>query len=165
MLTADRQFTLRPVQPGDEDLLYRIYASTRAEELAPVNWTDEQKETFLRMQFNAQTVHYLNYFPNAEYQIIQRQEGIPAGRLITDRSEASIFLIDVALLPEHRQLGIGTNIMKSLLEEAVRKNEPIILHVETFNPARKLYERLGFIKTGETGIYHEMTWTPGGKSA
>lgn len=164
-LKANLQLILRPVKTGDEDILYRIYASTRMDEMAYVNWTEEQQTAFLRMQFNAQTTHYRNHYPNAEYQIIEREEGIPAGRLIVDRSGGSILLMDIALLPEYRNAGIGTALLKELLAEAAHKNQPVVLHVETFNPAMKLYERLGFIKTGENGIYHEMMWTPGSSHA
>ena len=164
-LMTDVHFILRPVKTGDEDVLYRIYASTRMDEMDAVNWTGGQKEAFLKMQFNAQTTHYRNHYPNAEYQIIQREDSIPAGRLIVDRSSGSILLMDIALLPEYRNAGIGTSLLKELLAEAAHKNQPVILHVEAFNPALRLYERLGFIKTGENGIYHEMVWTPGSHPA
>lgn len=164
-LNADQQLILRPVVTGDEDLLYRIYASTRMDEMASVNWTEAQKEEFLQMQFNAQTIHYRNHYPNAEYQIIQCEDGLPAGRLIVDRSGGSILLMDIALLPEFRNAGIGTILLKELLAEAAHKSQPVILHVEAFNPALRLYKRLGFIKTGENGIYHEMVCTPGSDRA
>jgi ribosomal protein S18 acetylase RimI-like enzyme len=160
-LIANMHVTLRPVGVGDEDFLYRVYASTRTDEMALVDWSAEQKEAFLRMQLQAQTTHYRAYYPNAEYQIIQREASIPIGRLIVDRSNDSLLLMDIALLPEYRSAGIGTTIIQDLMAEADSTNQPIILHVEIFNPAMKLYERLGFVKTGEQGIYHEMVWKPG----
>ena len=162
-LIANEHLTLRPVGTGDDDFLYRVYASTRMDEMALVDWADEQKEAFLQMQFQAQTKHYRLQYPNAEYQIIQRQDGLPIGRLIVDRSRGSILLMDIALLPEFRNAGIGTTIMQDLMAEAALKNRSILLHVEVFNPAMKLYERLGFVKSSEQGIYHEMVWKPGSK--
>jgi ribosomal protein S18 acetylase RimI-like enzyme len=153
--------TLRPVGAGDEDFLYRVYASTRTDEMALVDWSAEQKEAFLRMQLQAQTTHYRAYYPNAEYQIIQRKDSIPIGRLIVDRSNDSILIVDIALIPEYRNAGIGTTIIQHLMAEAAPTNLPIILRVEFFNPAIKLYNRLGFVKTREINIYHEMVWKPG----
>ncbi len=155
---------LRPVELGDDEFIYRVYASTRADEMALVNWTDEQKEAFLRMQVNAQTDHYKNYYPRAQYHIIQRED-ILIGRLITDQSPKNILIIDIALLPPYRAAGIGTAVMKNLMNYAQEINLPIILRVEFFNPALNLYARLGFVKTGEMSIYHEMTWTPIGLPA
>jgi GNAT superfamily N-acetyltransferase len=160
-LIANMHVTLRPVGAGDEDFLYRVYASTRTGEMALVDWSAEQKEAFLRMQFQAQTTHYRAYYPNAEYHIIQREASIPIGRLIVDRSNDSMLIIDIALLLEYRNAGVGTTIIQHLMAEATPTNQPIILRVEFFNPAMKLYIRLGFVKTREINIYHEMVWKPG----
>ena len=146
---------------GDEDFVLRLYASTRMDEMALVNWSAAQKESFLQMQFQAQTVHYRAYYPHAEHQIIQRDDTTPLGRLIVDRSSDSMLIVDIALLPEYRGAGIGTTIIQQLMAEAARTNLLIILRVEFFNPAIKLYSRLGFVKTREIDIYHEMVWQPG----
>lgn len=151
---------IRPLLPTDEAFSCQVYASTRAEEMQLVDWSPEQKEAFLRMQFDAQTKHYRIHYPKAEYQIIQRC-GVPIGRLIVDRSEKSILLIDIALLPEHRGTGLGTLILKDLMQAASLADVPLVLRVEFFNPAIHLYTRLGFVKTREVNsVYQEMVWTP-----
>jgi len=159
-LITNMHVTLKPVGTGDDDFLYRVYASTRSDEMALVDWSAEQKKAFLHMQFQSQTTHYRAYYPHAEHQIIQRDDSIPLGRLIVDRSSDSMLIVDIALLPEYRHAGIGTTIIQQLMTEAARANLPIILHVEFFNPALKLYSRLGFVKTSEITIYHEMIWKP-----
>jgi ribosomal protein S18 acetylase RimI-like enzyme len=153
----DVQLTLRPVNAGDDELIYQVYASTRSDEMALVDWTAEQKAVFLRAQVNAQTAHYKTHFPTAEQTIIQR-EGVPVGRLILNRSKDMIHIIDIALLPEARNAGIGSAVMKDVMEEAARDNRQVMLRVEFFNPARRLYARLGFVQTREMSIYHEMVW-------
>ncbi len=158
-LLNDLHLTLRPVDAGDEEFVYQVYASTREAEMALVDWTAEQKAAFLRMQVNAQTDHYKNYFRNAQYQVIQ-SDGVAVGRLITDQSAENILIVDIALLPAYRGAGLGTAVMQNLMNYAAQINLPIILRVEFFNPALNLYARLGFVKTGEMSIYHEMTWTP-----
>lgn len=150
---------LRNILSQDDAFLFQVYASTRAEEMALVPWTAEQKNAFLQMQFNAQRTHYQKYYPGAEYQIIQLGD-ISIGRLIVDWSKNPVLLIDIALLPEYRKNGIGTSILKEVMAEAAKRHWAMILHVEVFNPALKLYERLGFVKTSEQGIYYEMTWNP-----
>ena len=159
LVVDTKRLTLRPAEEGDGEFLYRVYASTRSDEMALVDWSDEQKETFLRMQVSAQVEHYKIHFPHAEQSIIE-YEGIPVGRLIVDRSGDWIHIIDIALLSEVRNAGIGSAIMKDLIEEAQHDNREIMLRVEFFNPARRLYSRLGFVQTSEVSIYHEMVWHP-----
>lgn len=151
--------TLRPVSSGDEGFLYEVYASTRQEELAPLPWTEAQKGAFLRMQFDAQSRHYHEHFPDAAFLVVVR-EGRPAGRLYVDRRPEGIRIIDIALLPEHRGAGIGTALLEELLAEGDRRGKPVSLHVEHFNPAMRLYERLGFRKIDDTGVYYLLERPP-----
>ncbi|HEV3458593.1 MAG TPA: GNAT family N-acetyltransferase [Thermoanaerobaculia bacterium] len=157
---APASVACRAVSPGDEELLYRIYASTRFEELAPVPWTAAQKEAFLRMQFRAQSVDYAANFPDAAFQVIL-VDGAPAGRLYVDRRGDELRIVDIALLPEHRGTGIGGALLRGLLAEAAAAGKAVRIHVEQMNPALRLYERLGFRRTGGDGVYFLMEWTAG----
>jgi ribosomal protein S18 acetylase RimI-like enzyme len=149
--------SLRPVRIDDEEFLFQVYASTRAEEMAIVPWNQEQKHAFLEMQFNAQRQSYLKEFPSAEYKIIE-DDGVAAGRLIVDRSDQRILIIDIALLPEHRRKGIGSSLINDLKSEAERTGKPLRLDVESFNPAYHLYDRLGFRKIDEMSFYWRLEW-------
>jgi GNAT superfamily N-acetyltransferase len=149
--------SLRPITPEDESFLAALYASTRAGELARTNWSDEQKSMFCRMQFNAQTADYQKNYPDASFQIIER-DGVAAGRLLVLRAAEKIHVIDIALLPEHRGAGIGTKFLKELQEEAKAAGKKLSIHVEQFNPARRLYDRLGFQQIEEKGVYFLMQW-------
>ncbi len=149
--------TLRPVQTEDDAFLFQVSASTRAEEMALVDWSQEQKQAFLEMQFNAQRQHYLAYYPDARYHIILRDQ-VSIGRLIVNRSDEEILVIDIALLQEHRGAGIGTDLIRELQAEAAQTGKPLRLHVEVFNPAQRLYARLGFVKIAELGVYYELEW-------
>jgi GNAT superfamily N-acetyltransferase len=152
---------LRLVAEGDQDFLFSVYASTRAEEMNLVDWSDAQKESFLRMQFGAQTMHYSLYYPDAEYKIIERAD-VSIGRLIVENRGDHFLIMDIALLPEYRRSGIGTFLIQQLQQEAIQLNLPLVLRVEFFNPAICLYNRLGFVKTRDVNsVYQEMVWTPG----
>jgi RimJ/RimL family protein N-acetyltransferase len=151
--------TLRPVRSDDEGFLYEVYASTRLDELAPLGWSNVQRETFLRMQFRAQRQSYLAQFPTADFQIILGHER-PIGRLYIERRPEEIRGIDIALLPPYRQAGIGTAILQGLLAEATRRHKPFRIHVEKFNCAQHLFERLGFTTLADDGVYLFMEWRP-----
>ena len=155
------EITLRPVGPQDEEFLYRVYASTREEELAPVLWDVLQKEAFLRMQFSLQHKYYTEVFASASFMIIELG-GRSIGRLYRERKEDELNLIDLALLPEYRGRGIGTFLLKSMQAEAGDNNVPMRVYVERFNKAQSLYKRLGFTTIGDTDVYLLMEWKPAG---
>jgi len=152
-----KSISLRPITPEDEPFLARLYASTREQELAQTNWSEEQKALFCRLQFNAQTVDYQRNYPDASFDVIQR-DGVAAGRLLVLRADEKVHIIDIALLPEHRGAGIGTKFLRELQDEAKAAGKKLSIHVEQFNPARRLYERLGFKQVEDKGVYLLMQW-------
>jgi len=109
------------------------------------------------MQFNAQSADYQANYPQAQFSIIER-DGTPVGRLIVDRQEKAIHIIDIALLPEGRGAGIGTRFLRGLMEEARLSGRSLSIHVEKFNRALQLYLRLGFRPIEDKGIYLLMQW-------
>jgi len=151
-VTTSSQLCLRPVGRDDAELLYRIYASTREEELAVVPWDASVKEAFLRMQFKAQDAHYRATYPNASFDLIVNGDDV-LGRLYVNRGESAWRVVDIALLPEHRRGGIGTRLLGEILAEAAAAGKAVQLHVERFNPARHLYDRLGFSQIEDQGVY------------
>ncbi|HEY8962306.1 MAG TPA: GNAT family N-acetyltransferase [Luteolibacter sp.] len=141
----------------DAEFLRILYASTREEELAVTGWSDVQKQDFCGMQFDAQTAHYREHYPAAEYAVIEC-DGNAAGRLYVNRGEREIRIMDLALLPEWRGKGIGTSLLRELQEEAATRGMPLSIHVERFNPALRLYERLGFRAVEDRGVYYLLSW-------
>jgi ribosomal protein S18 acetylase RimI-like enzyme len=158
------QVALRPAAPADRDFLLRVYASTREEELAMTSWDEGQKRAFLEAQFAAQDAWYRERYPGAALDVILA-DGVPAGRFYVHRREREIRLMDIALLPAYRGRGIGSSLLNGLFAEAAAAGKTVTIHVEAYNPARRLYERLGFTQIGEHGIYHLMEWRPPGDEA
>lgn len=150
---------LRPATAADGELLFEIYASTRAEELGPVDWSDERKRAFLREQSAAQEHHYHTHYPGAVFLVIEWR-GRPVGRLYVHRRPHEIRLMDIALLPEGRGSGVGTRLLEDLIAEAERDRKALTIHVEKTNRARRLYERLGFVPIRDVGIYDLLEWRP-----
>lgn len=160
----DPRITFRPIEPTDMEFLLRVYRSTREEELATVvDWTPEMKDAFILQQFTAQHTWYQEHYIGAEFLVIL-VDGAPAGRLYIHRREKEIRLVDIALLPEHRGGGFGASILRDLLGEGEASGKPVSIHVEIYNPAMRLYERLGFRPIEERGPYRLMEWRPDGLS-
>ena len=153
------QVTLRPIEPGDEPFLRALYGTTRADELALVDWTDAQKAEFVRMQFQAQHEYYQAVYAGARFDVILI-DGQPAGRLYVARHEGDIRIVDIALMPTYRGQGIGTRFLRAIQAEAANAGKTVSVHVEIYNPARTLYERLGFQYVEDKGVYLLMRWTP-----
>jgi ribosomal protein S18 acetylase RimI-like enzyme len=153
---AREAIEFRPITEEDIEFLYKLYASTRADEMVLTGWNETVVEEFLRSQFNLQHTQYMkNYTEGGTFEIIL-VDHIPAGRLYLQRKPNDLHIIDIALLPEFRGKGTGSRIMKELMAEADQKNLPLTLYVEQFNPALGLYERLGFEKKELIGVYFSM---------
>ncbi len=149
--------TFNPITDSDRDFLFTLYASTRADEMAMVPWSQEQKTEFLEMQFHAQHTFYQEQFGDAEFNLILNGT-TTIGRLYVDRRDKEIRIIDIALLPDHRRQGFGKQLLQNLLDEAADSKKPVTIHVEKNNPAMSLYQRLGFEITEDQGVYNLMRW-------
>lgn len=162
--TSTPEFRLRPYredQPDELEFLYQLYATTRADEMRQLlDWTDEQKEAFVRSQFQLQHDHYTKNYPGATFDVVVHDDE-RIGRLYVYRVPSEIRLMEVTLLPEWRKRGIGGALTREILCEAADSDRPVVLHVESWNPAVRLYERLGFVKTADVGINLRMEWRPG----
>lgn len=154
--------TLRPCGEADLPFLYRVYAASRAAEMALLpDWSVAQQEAFLHFQFEAQHRHYREHYPDARYDLILAgDEAI--GRLYVARMRHEIRLMDIALLPAYRGRGVGSTLIEDLLREAAGSRRFVSLHVEAANPARRLYQRLGFVDYADVGFYKLMHWLPPG---
>jgi ribosomal protein S18 acetylase RimI-like enzyme len=156
---VNASLTLRPITTADRELLYRIYASTRSEELTVTGWDDSQKAAFLQMQFEAQHRYYMENYRDARFQVIEWDRA-PVGRLYLVRWADEIRIIDIALLPEYRGRGLGTQLLLNIQADAQQARLPVTIHVERFNPALSLYERMGFRMIEDKGVYLLLKWTP-----
>ncbi|MGA7673668.1 MAG: GNAT family N-acetyltransferase [Rhizomicrobium sp.] len=154
-------FTLRPETEDDTSFLGQLYASTREDELALVDWSAEQKQAFLAGQFQAQRHHYRTYLAGCSFDILE-YNGVPIGRLYLDVRPSRLHIADIALMPEWRGKGIGTAILEMLIGMGSSMGKSVGIFVEKFNPALRLYRRLGFIEIQDTGVYLEMEWTADG---
>lgn len=149
--------SVRPVTVGDQELLLALYASTRAQELAQVPWSVEQKQAFIQMQFTAQSQHYAQTFPQSVHQILL-WAGEAVGRLWVDRRPEGIHVLDLILLPAMRGRGVGTAVLQGLQAEGAATGRPISGYVESWSPAARLLERLGFKRGSTEGLHVRFKW-------
>jgi ribosomal protein S18 acetylase RimI-like enzyme len=157
------ELAYRLLTPEDLPFLAELYASTRREELAQAPWSPAEREAFLRWQFAAQHRHYQDHYPDCEFLVIERLGGAaartPIGRLYLDRREDELRVVDIALLPDDRGRRLGTAILERVLAEGRERGLPVCVHVESENPALRLYQRLGFRHVETHGVYQLMRWS------
>jgi ribosomal protein S18 acetylase RimI-like enzyme len=135
-----------------------VYGSTRLDELALTAWDESQRDAFVKAQFSAQLQHYLANFPEAQHHIILSDDQ-PVGRLYIAKSDREIRILDITVLPEHRNEGIGTTILLEILNESEKTGIPVHIYVESFNRSLRLFERLGFRRADISGIHFLMEWS------
>jgi ribosomal protein S18 acetylase RimI-like enzyme len=155
-------WALRPVGSADEAFLLRVYAGTRADELALTSWDEATRETFVRMQAHAQAAHYQAHWPEAEHTVITLRQGRAwqdVGRLWLHRRADAVHVLDIALLPEWRSQGLGRRVLQHLMADAEAQGRVLTIYVEAGNSARRLYDRLGFEPVGQSdGVHQFMRW-------
>ena len=156
---SETQTSLRRVCEEDEPFLFDLYASTRSGETAAWNWPATQVAVFLKLQFAAQRASYAMAYPDAEHSIILK-DGRPIGRLLVNRSLAAACLVDISLLPDARGRGIGSALIRQLIDECSVSGSKLTLQVHCTNPARDLYLRLGFRCVQGDAMYDQMEWSP-----
>jgi ribosomal protein S18 acetylase RimI-like enzyme len=150
---------LRESTPEDVTFLARLYCDVRSQEVSGWGWSPEQQAWFLRMQFDAQRRSYQASFPYAADSIVQLKD-LPVGRVLVYRESSATHLIDIALLAAHRNSGIGTHLLRGLLQDCQEKGLPLHLQVAQGNPATRLYQRLGFRQISADPMYIQMQWIP-----
>ena len=141
----------RPVTDADRAFLFGLYASLREQELARTPWTDAQKRLFLEMQFQAQTVSYAQTYPDAAHELIE-VEHQPAGRIYWSNQPDGVHILDITIAPGLRNQGIGSQVLRELMEIAERERKPLSIYVESFNPSLPLFEKLGFSLAEQDGF-------------
>jgi len=151
--------TLRPATSADYHFMRLLYGSTREEEMKHFPFDELGKNEFLDQQFAAQYQHYQLHYPTCERNIIEK-DGKPIGRLWIDEWRDQIRLVDISLMPEARGSGVGSILLDEVLARGAEAGKPVTIHVESFNPALRLYERLGFVKVDTNGAYFLMKWDP-----
>ncbi|BCL76186.1 N-acetyltransferase GCN5 [Jeongeupia sp. HS-3] len=145
---------LRAVTDDDQAFLQQLYASTRVDELNALDWQGAQRDAFVQMQFFAQQRAYFAY-PDAAFWLVLHDE-TPIGRLYLQHTDTALRIIDLSLLPECRNRGLGS----ALLTTCFAHNKPVQLHVDKLNPAFQLYTRLGFVTIEDKGIYLQLERRP-----
>jgi GNAT superfamily N-acetyltransferase len=155
---ATAAVALRPARPEDRPFLFRVYASSRREELRPLGWDDAATSAFLRTQFEHEDRDWHLHQPGAECMVVLR-DGAPVGRLYLARSPQEIRVMDLTLLPEHRGQGIGTRLLGALLDEARSTRRTVRMNVGRSSPMVELCRRLGFLPAATRGGQWLMEWT------
>lgn len=143
---------LRPERPDDRPLMFALFAQSRAAEMALVDWTAAQQQAFLEHQFAAQTEAYRGAYAGGRFDVVEL-DGLAIGRLYLADLGEELRIVDIALLPMWCGRGIGSALLADVLAEADAAARPVSLHVEHWNPARRLYERLGFVPVSEDSVY------------
>jgi ribosomal protein S18 acetylase RimI-like enzyme len=151
--------TFKNAVSQDDGFLFNLYSEIRKDEFLVLGWKEEQLKAFLKMQYEAQKKSYLLQHPLAKYEIIMLDD-VRIGRIITSLADFSIDIVDISLLSEHRNRGIGANLIESKKKNALSTKRCVRLHVLQNNPARRLYERLGFHIKEERFPYYRMEWVP-----
>ncbi len=144
--SEEMQPVLRPATPDDSELVFRVKKAALGEYIRRTWGWDERFQ---------RDVHVRGYDPGA-IKIISCLD-MEVGWLEVDRRSDEFHLAGIYLLPGHQGHGVGSAVIMDIIEEASERQLPVTLQVLKVNPrAQALYERLGFVVTGETRTHRLM---------
>lgn len=153
-----RGLALRPAREADLPALRRLYADTRADEMARVPWPPGLKQSFLDQQFALQHRHYVLHFAAADFLVIESGTAL-VGRLYLLRGDTEHRVVDISLFEAWRGQGLGRALLEAVQAEAAGLGRGVALSVAPENAgARRLYLRLGFRPAGAAGAHEAMAW-------
>lgn len=143
---------LRPCVASDDAFLIGLYRRTHEEMFNALEIPRDQLEQILQTQFAAQQEHYRAVYPKADFDLVILGSE-PIGNLYALRGLEQYVLVDINLLPDQRNSGIGSHLVEQLISEAQAARKPVHAKVRRGNPAWRLWQRLGFKKVYDDGVY------------
>ena len=149
--------TFQTIEEKDQQFVSKVYRRTREKELPFAYLPEEQKSGLLLMQLEAQLADYERNYIGAKRQIILYNEE-RVGYIYTWDSKREIRILDISLLPEFQGNGIGGTILNDILKTGKQQHKKVSLHVALGNPAKRLYERLGFVKISDNFTHEYMEY-------
>ncbi len=154
---VEASIELRTVTDADRDFLLRVYEASREIELGMTGWNGEQRRAFVKHQFTAQDTHYREHYDDASFDLILI-DGETVGRLYVSRGDAEIEILDITVLPEFRNRGIGTSLVRGILAEAAASGRFVVIYIESFNPSQNHFAKLGFVPVGGDELVRRFEW-------
>ena len=150
MPPAKMRFSTRPVHRDDYEFLWNLRVESMSANIREAFgvWNEEGA----RRKFDD------SY--EADLMTILQVDGVDAGMFKMEERASERFLARIEILPAYQSRGVGSAVIMDLLSSKPPK--PVTLQVFKTNRARRLYGRLGFEITGETGTHYQMKAEPAG---
>jgi ribosomal protein S18 acetylase RimI-like enzyme len=150
--------SLRERTGADAEFVRDVYVAYRWPELSVTGWPDAVKLEFLHEQHRMQDAHYGRFYQGAAWGIVEMR-GERAGRLYLFRQGTDLRIVDIALLPAFRNLGLGSSLIKAVQSMAAEERlVKVSIQAEGTNRALRLYERLGFRAVETRSVHHRLEW-------
>ena len=149
----------RPITEGDEPFIRRLITETLFQELAAWAWPEPMREQMLEIQYRVKRQGIAANYATAEVSVIE-SDATPVGWMVVAAADADLHIVEIAVLPESRGKGFGAAALRAVMKEADRRGVPVRLNVNTGNPAVRLYERLGFRRSGGSEVQDFMVREP-----
>lgn len=143
------EISLRQATQNDYDFLYELVKTTMREYVEPIwGWDEKWQRAYFQEHLNPDQVQVV---------VLDDQD---IGAVSVEIKPEEHFLARLYLLPDYQRRGIGTHLLRSILDKAFAQGLAVTLQVLKGNPAKRMYERLGFAKIGETKTHFLMKAAP-----
>lgn len=148
--------SLCPVEPSHTDFLLKLFNECRPDLELIGGINEKQKEDIIFQQFTLEQEQLIKMYPDVEFNVVMLNEK-PVGRIYIHHGETADRILEIGLLAEYRNLGIGRKLITTAIENAIKKNKSVRLQVAWFNQrAYKFYKEIGFRVIENQGVSFEM---------
>jgi len=151
--------SLRPEMSEDVPFLEELFIANKDDAEGWRQLLPAERTRLLKEQSALQRIHYRKFYPQAWFTIIE-VEGKPAGRLCVNQSRQEMRVVDISILPEYCQHGIGSRLIQQVITESTRLKSPLRLCAELGSAVHTFYKKLGFREIKRDGTHIHYQWAP-----
>ncbi|GLS20277.1 hypothetical protein GCM10007874_32940 [Labrys miyagiensis] len=152
--------SLRRADETDAPFLFDLFRGHTGSRLRMGGLPEDVIEQLVAMQYRARVQSYRDRFPDACWSVIEAA-GVPIGELIVTGEPGALYVVDIALNPGHRQQGIGSALMRTVMAAGAARGGVRAMVAANNEASLRMFRRLGFSETNdEDGVYLELQWQP-----
>ncbi len=154
---------LRCAGLADEPFLFELFVTSRERELSPL--PTEVRALVARQQYDVYRRGLVSTYPKAEHLVVElssQRDGngptMPTGMILVMEDGDSLLIIDLAIHPSHRNRGLGQAVLEAMMNRCRQSGKVLRGSVTPYNPARRLYARLGIAERQADHAYIALEW-------
>ncbi len=151
--------TTRAATEQDDAFLFALFKDVRSAEFAHAPLAPAQLDMLMNIQYAGQKQSYGAQYPGGNDIVLL--DGQPIGRMWLYQGPAEHHLVDISLMADFRNLGIGAALLTEAIAAARAAGVRLCCSVAATNHGSlRFHQRLGFQIVGQDEVYYDLAVEP-----